>query len=110
MNKRYNSLKGGEDMKQHRQGDVFFQQLEKLPKDLKLQKSNVLVYGESTGHGHRLQEGSIFLNKDGLMYLALSKVSKVTHEEHKAIKLEKGLWAVVRQREYTPEEIRTVID
>ena len=33
---------------------------------------------------------SIFLNKDGLMYLALSKVSKVTHEEHKTIKLEKG--------------------
>lgn len=97
-------------MQQIRQGDVFFQKIESKPEGLKLQKGNILVYGEATGHAHRLKEGQIFTNDAGQMILILKKASQVLHEEHKAVNLSKGLWAVVRQREYTPEEIRTVVD
>ena len=109
MKLRYNRPEEGVNIIK-RQGDILFIKLDKLPKGLKEQESKILVYGEATGHAHRLQEGSVFTNKDGLLYLVLSKASKIVHEEHKPIKLEKGLWGVVRQREYHPEEIRTVID
>ena len=44
------------------------------------------------------------------MFLVLKKATQVVHEEHKSVNLGKGLWAIVRQREYHPEEIRTVVD
>ena len=97
-------------MQQHRQGDVFFQKVTSMPKGLKNQKSLILVYGESTGHAHRLKDGQVFTGKDGLMYIKLEKDTQVVHEEHNSISLSKGIWAVVRQREYTPEAIRTVVD
>lgn len=98
--------------KQYRQGDVFFQQIDKLPsKVIENSKHNlVLVYGESTGHGHRLSKGKVYLAEDGAMFLKLSSNAQITHEEHKTIDLPKGYWAVIRQREYTPEAIRTVVD
>src|SRR5438270_725432 len=97
-------------MQQVRQGDIFFQKITDKPEGLKLQKSNILVYGEVTGHAHRLKEGQVFTNDAGQMILILKKATQVLHEEHAVVNLDKGLWAVVRQREYTPEEIRTVVD
>jgi hypothetical protein len=36
--------------------------------------------------------------------------SQIVHEEHAPIALEPGYWQVIRQREYSPEEIRWVRD
>ncbi len=94
----------------NRQGDVLLKRIESLPKGLIKQKSLILVYGEATGHSHRLKAGQVLTDKDGLMFLKLAKATELVHEEHGTIKLPKGFYAVIRQREYTPEEIRTVID
>ena len=96
--------------KQYRQGDVFFRQITELPKSLKVIKSLILVLGEATGHKHQLKDGQVFEDDKGLMFIKLSKATDLIHEEHGTIKLSKGMYAVIRQREYTPEEIRTVID
>jgi hypothetical protein len=94
-----------------RQGDVLLQKVSNLPKGLKLRKDNILVYGETTGHKHALAttELSVYGTEDE-MFVSLDKPTELVHEEHNTIQVDKGLWKVVRQREYSPSENRRVLD
>src|SRR5215469_14815167 len=95
----------------YRQGDLLLLWQEaRPPVDLSPRQSLVIVAGEATGHTHRLQSGTILEAPDGALYLDVTQVTQVVHEEHGPITLEPGLWLVVRQREYSPEAIRTVLD
>lgn len=94
-----------------RQGDLLFVKQDTRPEaTLTARPSNVIVAGEATGHAHRLQAGTILEALDGALYLDVTQVTQVVHEEHGPITLDPGLWLVVRQREYSPEAIRTVLD
>jgi hypothetical protein len=96
---------------QYRQGDLLFVRQESRPAgNLVVRPSLVIVAGEATGHAHRLTTGTILEAADGTLYLDLSVPTRVVHEEHDALTLGPGLWLVVRQREYTPQAIRTVTD
>lgn len=96
---------------QYRQGDVYMIKVDSLPKGMKLKKDNVLVYGETTGHAHRLNTTALSVYESGDdMFVDLDKPTELTHEEHKTIQVDKGLWKVVRQREYSPAENRRVLD
>ena len=95
---------------QYRQGDVLFTKIEALPKKLTRRKSNVVVEGESTGHAHRLVSGRILEDAKGFLFLEVLRNTQVVHEEHNAIDLEPGYYQVIRQREYSPEAIRLVLD
>lgn len=98
-------------MKQFRQGDLFIQEIEQLPEGLKAQKNLILVYGEATGHKHQLKSGQVFTDDKGLMFLKLSKVTELIHEEHATIDLPKGNYVVIRQREYQSKDmVRLVVD
>jgi len=71
----------------------------------------ILAYGEVTGHAHALLDEDVTLFADGeLRMLAVDEVSRLVHEEHGTIELAPGLYDVIRQREYSPEEIRNVAD
>jgi hypothetical protein len=95
----------------YRQGDLLFIQQDTRPKiNLIARQSNVIVAGEATGHAHRLTGGTILEAPDGALYLDITQTTQVIHEEHGPIALDPGLWLVVRQREYSPEAIRTVLD
>ena len=95
----------------YRQGDLLFLWQETRPSvDLNVRQSNIIVAGEATGHAHRLQSGTILEAPDGALYLDITHATQVVHEEHGPITLNPGLWLVVRQREYSPEAIRTVTD
>jgi hypothetical protein len=95
----------------YRQGDLLFLWQETRPRvDLNARPGLVIVAGEATGHAHRLQAGTILEAPDGALYLDIPQTTQVVHEEHGPITLDPGLWLVVRQREYTPEAIRTVAD
>jgi hypothetical protein len=105
-----------------RQGDVFIRRIgdsAKIPKDFEPVKQDkgrvVLAYGEVTGHAHALKGTDAKLwRKAGDVTKAFLEVTKketvLKHEEHAPITLEEGFYEVVRQREYTPEEIRMVAD
>lgn len=96
---------------QYRQGDLLFVRLEARPEsELVARPGMVIVEGEATGHAHRLTAGTILEAPDGTLYLDLAEAARVVHEEHDALTLGPGGWLVVRQREYTPEAIRTVRD
>jgi len=95
----------------YRQGDLLFIQQEAQPAvELTVRQGLVIVAGEATGHAHRLTGGSVLEAPDGTLYLDLIEPTRVVHEEHDALTLGPGWWLVVRQREYTPEAVRTIRD
>src|SRR5262249_27019944 len=95
----------------YRQGDLLFVGQETRPTEpLAERPGRVIAAGEATGHAHRLTVGTILEAPDNTLYLDLSVAARVVHEEHDALTLGPGLWRVVRQREYTPEAMRTVRD
>lgn len=95
----------------NRQGDLLFIKINELPKGLKKIRGNVIVRGEATGHTHQLGGGDIFSDNKGLLYLVVLKKGLITHQEHKPIKLSKGLYKVQRQREYTNKDaVKVVVD
>ena len=52
----------------------------------------------------------LFDAPDGTRFLLVHQPCVLTHQEHAPIALAPGAYRVTRQREYTPEAIRTVAD
>lgn len=104
----------------YRQGDVLIARIpdDQVPANLDpvpLDNGRViLAYGEVTGHAHAV-EGDVELLASDIAdmeerFLRVEREAQVVHEEHDTIALPPGNYRVVRQREYTPEEIRMVAD
>lgn len=96
-----------------RHGDVLIQSVKEIPNGAKSRAGAVLMRGEATGHSHRIKEpGACELYEvQGTLYMKiLTDNATLVHEEHHAITLQKGLYRVWQQREYSPQEIRRVYD
>lgn len=100
---------------QIRQGDVLLRKVRSIPKAAKPQAQKdriVLAYGEVTGHAHaihELEDVDVFVS-ESTMYLRVKSPVTLEHEEHGKIELPAGNYERVIQREYSPEEIRSVLD
>lgn len=100
----------------YRQGDVLIVPAaipigEEL-KQIERENGNiVLAHGEATGHTHAIksENAGLFAANDKVFLMVLRSVDLV-HEEHSTIKIPAGNYRVIRQREYSPEEIRYVAD
>lgn len=102
-----------------RHGDLNFRKVEKLPKDLKEKKDNVLALGEHTGHKHVITVDrpetsmDLFEAEDGRVYMSiLGGTATLKHEEHHPITFEEGVYEMKFEREYDyfMEEVKQVID
>lgn len=96
-----------------RHGDVLIQTVKDIPSGAKSRPGAILMRGEMTGHSHRIKEAGAceLYELNGTLYMKiLTDTATLVHEEHHAISLAKGLYRVWQQREYTPQEIRRVID
>lgn len=103
-----------------RHGDLGFTELEKIPEGLtKIEHdgSFILAYGEHTGHAHRLavakkSDVEIYKDNEGRYVLNVKKPATLSHEEHKTITFQPGIYFQRNEREYDPflNEIRTVQD
>jgi hypothetical protein len=87
----------------HRQGDILLTAIDQLPAGLTRRPDNVIVRGEATGHAHRLQEGRVWEDAEGHLFLEVLIPTRVVHQEHHPIALVTGYYQVTRQREYVPE-------
>ena len=103
----------------YRQGDVLIVRVENMPRDLKkIDRENdrvVLAYGEVTGHAHAIKDQRAALFRDPRLMAIFLTVSgdapvSLEHDEHDTIAIPPGNYQVVRQREYSPAEIRNVAD
>lgn len=106
-------------MKIYRQGDVMIRQITQLPNgaaELKTEGRIVLAHGEVTGHAHAIAPGEAmeFTMADAAgavrRFLKVASEATVRHEEHAPIPLPSGVYEIVQQREYHPEELRNVTD
>lgn len=108
-------------MKIYRQGDVLIRQIAELPNTAKPVNNTklgriVLAYGEVTGHAHAIdlaEAAEYTMEQAGAAvrrFLRVVSSATVKHEEHAAIPLPEGVYEIVQQREYSPEEIRNVAD
>ncbi|HEX2915020.1 MAG TPA: hypothetical protein VH186_29775 [Chloroflexia bacterium] len=96
-----------------RHGDVLLASTENIPAGAVPLSHTVLAKGEITGHSHRIAEpgAATLWELNGLLYLKVSAESAtLMHEEHKPIVLPGGFYRVWQQREYTPAQIRRVMD
>lgn len=96
-----------------RHGDVLIAPCKEIPANKRQLNTNVLVRGEITGHSHRIQEQGAceVWESDKVLFLkVLTSEATLIHEEHKPIVLPRGTYKVWQQREYTPQEIRRIID
>lgn len=102
-------------MKMYRQGDVLFTRIEKLPGGRRKRRPDGhILEGEATGHVHRVEtlEAAEVLEIEAGLYMRVSAEGGVAivHEEHSPLLLPPGDYEVTRQREYSPEQIRSVAD
>ena len=94
-----------------RHGDVTLIKVGDLPKEVtKLKGRRELAFGETTGHAHRIDVGDLFETKNGSLYLRTDRLATVTHEEHKTVTVEPGVYRVVIKRQYSPEGWENVSD
>lgn len=98
-----------------RQGDVLLKRVKSIPDGAKpVQRESgriVLAYGEATGHAHAVMDEDVQLLIAGdHRFLEVKSPATLRHEEHGAVAIPSGKFEVIRQREYSPEEIRNVAD
>lgn len=103
-----------------RQGDVLLQRIDAIPADAApcdVKGDVILAYGEVTGHAHRLAPQTVRpFAKGGVWspsaerFIQATEGATLRHEEHAEITLPPGNYRVVQQREYHPEELRSVAD
>jgi hypothetical protein len=97
----------------YRHGDVILQAVKEIPRDAVRRPGAILARGEATGHSHRIAESSsVSLYDDGgTGYLeVLTDSATLVHDEHAAIELPRGRYRFWQQREYSPKEIRRIVD
>lgn len=93
-----------------RQGDVLIQAVDDVPDDAALRPDLVLAEGELTGHMHRVDDltaALLFEKGDDLFLKVTAATATVVHDEHGPVTIKQGVYRVWRQREYSPDAIRT---
>lgn len=91
---------------QYRQGDVLLVRVAELPADAVPEGHKdriILAHGELTGHAHAVSAAAarMYLSA-GERLLSVRTETQLVHEEHAPIRLEPGVYRVIRQREYVP--------
>jgi hypothetical protein len=100
----------------YRHGDVIVIPVDSIPADAVRRPSVILARGEATGHSHRIQDphaAELFDTggESGEGFLRVSAESALlVHDEHAPISLPRGLYRFWMQREYSPKEIRRIVD
>lgn len=98
----------------YRHGDVFIAAVKAVPADAERRPGAILARGEATGHAHRISDPDgvqLFEGENAGGYLRVdAAMATLIHEEHKPITLPKGTYRFWIQREYSPKEIRRVVD
>ena len=103
------------------QGDVLFRRIAKVPSGTRMQApgGRLIVAHSETGHHHAIDSPSVRYFTDPqsrtLAYLVVDgDFADVIHhrlfDTHETLRLTKGVWEVRRQREWSPEGWREVID
>jgi hypothetical protein len=99
---------------QARQGDILFEEVSELPPKAQRVNTHIIALGEATGHQHALESDAGVLyaeaNESEPAFMEVNEETRVVHQEHGPITFKRGIYRIVRQREYHPEANRKVLD
>lgn len=107
-----------------RQGDILLIPAPDAPATHERNDADVVLgLGEVTGHSHVLHNAQWLVAPDtdvrefaatgassAPVFVVAGEDATLTHEEHDTLTVPPGIWRVVRQREYSPQAIRAVMD
>lgn len=99
-------------MKIH-QGDVYLEEVDRLPEDAIFLRKNIVQFGEITGHAHQIKEAQIFSSeKEKTNFVKVLEPETMTHEKHPVTEVipAKKIFRVKIQKEYFPEGRRETRD
>ncbi len=97
----------------YRHGDILIQKTDRIPPDAVKLEHVIIASSDTTGHSHRIKDrtSAILYDRAAENYLEVIKDSaELIHPEHDTIVLERGVYRVWRQREYTEQGSRNVVD
>ena len=97
----------------YRHGDVIIAPAKSIPTQAIRRPAAVLARGEATGHSHRIEDPKSVevFDHEGVGYLrVITPSARLIHDEHHPITLPRGIFRFWMQREYTPKEIRRIVD
>lgn len=101
--------------KMWRQGDLLIQEIQMIPEKAKgkKQKSLTILASKLSGHAHRFAEKKtcrIFRSAEDWYIDVFAESANLIHPEHGTIELPTGCYRIWRQREYTREGTRYILD
>lgn len=90
----------------YRQGDILFEKIDNFEQIGQPLDTKTVARGEKTGHHHSFREQDQILlygQPDSPELLVIeSQVAQITHQEHKPIELERGIYRIHREQGYNP--------
>ena len=95
--------------KLYRHGDLLIKQIDHIPLSAKPLSTSIIAEGEITGHNHKLYGshqvyGTHSQNPRIIepTYFQAKEDISLKHQEHNTLKISKGNYEVVHEREYDP--------
>jgi len=97
----------------YRHGEVCFELIDKLPENLKEEKTNIFAKG-TTGNSHTFKGGKLYLKNESAYVFGYfeAKNTKLYHKEHSpnGVSIPDGIYRLRRQVEFINGELKIVVD
>ena len=88
--------------KLYRHGDLLLRQVDEIPESAQQLSTNIIAHGEN-GNTHKIQGShQIYETPDKQILLEAKQDVSLKHQEHNTLKISKGNYVVVHEREYNP--------
>ena len=86
-----------------RHGDLLIREVSSIPASVIPLSTNIIAEGEKTGHNHELNgPHRIYEMLDKNLYFEAKQDIELKHPEHNTIRIPKGKYAIVHEREHDP--------
>ena len=95
--------------KLYRHGDLLIRQVKKIPLSARRLSTNIVAHGEN-GHRHKLHGSHQVYGTHSSQnyriieptYFQAKEEISLKHQEHNTLKISKGLYEILHEREYNP--------
>ena len=88
--------------KLYRHGDLLLRQVDEIPESATQLSTNIIAHGEN-GNTHKLHGShQVYETPDNQMLFTAEQDVSLKHQEHNTLKISKGNYVVVHEREYNP--------
>ena len=88
--------------KLYRHGDLLIRQVKKIPESATRVSTNIIAHGEN-GNTHQLHGShQVFETTDKQILLEAKQDVSLKHQEHNTLKISKGNYVIIQEREFDP--------